>query len=290
MFLANRAQTSTGQPSYWPIQQNSNATESIVDYTRNDLLLGSPDAFFWFLLPFFGVISIGLCIAINYAALTVTHIFTFVYSKVRSLTPRSGDERRTPAVFAVTSTRQRVITTAILLFLVSTVIPYQFAFLVLCIVQVATCIRALRVAWETHAEANYNFYNYAHSILILMLWILPINLPVLVVWIRNLAVHWLTPFSSHHNILSIMPYIFLVETLSTGRMIPKVQARIRTVTQLCLFALAACAALYGVSYAYYLHHVVNIFCAWLVVVHLSTLLEDPKEPAHSPSGKILKRP
>lgn len=76
-----------------------------------------------------------------------------------------------------------------------------------------------------NSEANYNFYNYAHSILILMLWILPINLPVLVVWIRNIAVHWLTPFSSHHNILSIMPYILLVETLSTGRMIPRVQTR-----------------------------------------------------------------
>lgn len=93
MFLASRAQISTGQPSHWPIKQTSNATESIIDYTRNDLLLGSPDTFFWFLLPFFGIISIGLCIAINYAALTVTHIFTFVYSKVRSSTPRSGEGR-----------------------------------------------------------------------------------------------------------------------------------------------------------------------------------------------------
>lgn len=57
--------------------------------------------------------------------------------------------RRTPSAFAVTSTRQRVVTTGILLILVSTVIPYQFAFLVLCIVQIATCVRALRVAKET---------------------------------------------------------------------------------------------------------------------------------------------
>ena len=146
--------------------------------------------------------------------------------------------RRTPSSFAVTSIRQRILTTSILLVLVSTVIPYQFAYLVLCTVNIATCVRALRVTWESvrifsrlsycllilekRTDANYNFYNYTHSILILMLWILPINLPVLVVWIRNLAVHWLTPFSSHHNILSIMPFILLVETLSTGRMIPRV--------------------------------------------------------------------
>jgi glycosylphosphatidylinositol deacylase len=69
--------------------------------------------------------------------------------------------------------------------------------------------------------AHYNFYNYVHSIFVLMLWVLPINLPVLVVWIHNLAVHWLTPFSSHHNVLSIMPFILLVETLTAGVMIPR---------------------------------------------------------------------
>lgn len=75
------------------------------------------------------------------------------------------------------------------------------------------------------SPANHNFYNYAHSILILMLCVLPINIPVLVVWVHNLAVHWLTPFSSHHNVLSIMPFILLVETLTSGKMIPRVSSR-----------------------------------------------------------------
>ena len=195
----------------------------------------------------------------------------------------------------------------------------------------ATSVRALRVAWETvrvfplfpygllildkRTDANYSFYNYTHSILILMLWILPINLPVLVVWIRNLAVHWLTPFSSHHNILSIMPFILLVETLSTGRMIPRVNTRyvthhhsqqivehkwltmqrLRYVTNILLFVLSLYAALYGASYAYYLHHVVNIFSAWLVIIHWSTgsfefnrffLLLDPGTVPEPVEGKL----
>lgn len=149
------------------------------------------------------------------------------------------------ATFAVTSPVRRVVTTSILLLLVATVIPYQFAFMVLCLVQLATCTRALRLAQETvslffplrnspttailtdiqRAGSNYNFYNYTHSLLVLMLWILPINLPVLVVWIHNLAVHWLTPFSSHHNILSIMPYVLVIETMSAGHMIPRVTGR-----------------------------------------------------------------
>lgn len=102
----------------------------------------------------------------------------------------------------------------------------------------------------------------------LMLWILPINLPVLVVWIRNLTVHWLTPFSSHHNVLSIVPFILLVETLSTGRMIPRVQSRFSVLTNVILFSIGAYAAIYGVTYAYVLHHLANILCAWLVFVHL----------------------
>jgi glycosylphosphatidylinositol deacylase len=103
-----------------------------------------------------------------------------------------------------------------------------------------------------------------------MIWILPINIPVLLVWAHNLAVHWLTPFSSHHNVLSIMPYLILVETLTCGKMILRVTSRARHVTNAIFFVLAAYAAVYGVTYAYMLHHLVNLVCAWLVAVHFSS--------------------
>jgi hypothetical protein len=118
-----------------------------------------------------------------------------------------------------------MINTAILLVLVSTLIPYQFAYMVACIVQLATCVRAQWHAKETRSTAHYNFTNYAHSIFILMLWILPINILVLLVWAHNLVVHWFMPFSSHHNVLSIMPFILLVETMTSGAMIPRVTTR-----------------------------------------------------------------
>ena len=174
-----------------------------------------------------------------------------------------------------------------LLFLVSTFIPYQFAYLDAVLVQLSTCTRALRLVRETvsslhvslskkarilkvgqRSGAHYNFYNYSHSVLILMLWVLPINIPVLLVWAHNLAVHWLTPFSSHHNVLSIMPYLILVETLTCGKMIPRVTSRARHITSILFFILAVYAAVYGVTYAYALHHIVNLVCAWLVAVHL----------------------
>ena len=56
-----------------------NATESVVDFTKNDLLLGSQDLIFWFLVPLFGLISAGLCVLINYTALGVTWILSIPY-------------------------------------------------------------------------------------------------------------------------------------------------------------------------------------------------------------------
>ena len=46
--------------------------------------------------------------------------------------------------------------------------------------------------------------------------------------------------------------------------------RIRFLTNILLFVLSLYAAVYGVTYAYLLHHIVNIICAWLLVIHLST--------------------
>ncbi|KAF2450192.1 GPI inositol-deacylase-like protein [Karstenula rhodostoma CBS 690.94] len=238
--------------------------------TNHELLLGTQDSFFWFLVPLFGLMCVAICVIVNYVALGLVSLLALLYSLLPSAS--KVDDQRTPTTFAVSSTRQRVITTSILLSLVSTVIPYHFAYVVLCLVQLATCVRSVSLARDTRLDTNFNFSNYTHSIFILMLWILPINLPVLVVWIRNLTIHWLTPFSSHHNILSIMPFILLVETLSTGRMIPRVRSRLSLLTNAILFSIAAYAAVYGVTYAYVLHHLANMLCAWLVAIHFDTSL------------------
>jgi len=173
------------------------------------------------------------------------------------------------SAFVASTPRRRVINTAVLLFLVATIIPYPFAYVVACIVQLTTCTRALRHANESRSGPAHNFFNYSYSILILMLWVLPINLPVLVVWIHNMAVYWLTPFSSHHNVLSIAPFILLVETLSSGMMVPSVRS-FRWATNLLFFALAVYAALYGMTYAYRLHYIANIIALWLVLLHFSS--------------------
>jgi GPI inositol-deacylase len=93
VYLAKMSQSGIPKRSPWPDQSQVNGTESVVDFTRNELLTGSSDPFFWFLLPIFGVVSVGLCVAINYTALTITHVLTWVYSTIRSSPPRNEDGR-----------------------------------------------------------------------------------------------------------------------------------------------------------------------------------------------------
>lgn len=45
--------------------------------------------------------------------------------------------------------------------------------------------------------------------------------------------------------------------------------RLRLVTNILLFTLAIYAAVYGVTYAYVLHQLVNGLCAWLALLHFS---------------------
>jgi hypothetical protein len=105
----------------------------------------------------------------------------------------------------------------------------------------------------------------------------------------------LTPFSSHHNILAIMPIILLVETQSTGRMIPRLRSRFSLLTSFLLVSIAGYAAVYGVSYAYVLHYLANILCAWLVSIHFDTSILSVKNittmlQAVETDGQIKKNP
>jgi pimeloyl-ACP methyl ester carboxylesterase len=291
--LAGAGQKTMQQSKPW-FDGSGNSTDAFSS-AHHELLLGSEDSFFWFLVPLFGLLSVGMCVAINYVALGLTSIFALLYTAIRS-SRWISDGRISPAAsFAIFSTRQRIIIVGVLLSLVSTVTPYHFVYALLCLWQLVTCVRGYKLARDSCLDTNYNFYNYAHSIFILMIWILPINLPILIVWARNLSVHWLTPFSSHHNILSITPFILLVETLNNGRMIPRVQSRVRLFTSILLFFIAAYAAIYGVTYAYVLHHLANLLCAWLVAIHLDDSTFSVRKLGSvlqtvDPDGNVKKRP
>lgn len=158
--------------------RGGNATETVIDFTKNDLLLGNSDVFFWFLMPLFGLISVGICVLLNYVVLAVISMLAWIYAlAVRSIRRsikltrvhhpicRLTNVLRPVTAFSVTPIRRRLITTGVLILLVWTVLPYQFLYIVLCFAQLATCVRALILARDnvslciTHRVAHAN----AHS-------------------------------------------------------------------------------------------------------------------------------
>lgn len=93
-FLAvSLAKANQGSWARGFLSRSNAATEADIDFNMNDLMLGSTDPFFWFLIPLFGLISIGVCIALNYAVLAVTQVFALVYSQIRAVSLRNDEGR-----------------------------------------------------------------------------------------------------------------------------------------------------------------------------------------------------
>lgn len=115
---------------------------------------------------------------------------------------------------------------SVLVLLVLFFAPYQFAFIVTFLVHFFTTVKSLIHAQDTTASSTpaagkhrWDRYHYHFSLLLVMLCLLPINALILVVWVRNLAVGWLAPFSSDHNVLSVMGFLLNVEALHSGKML-----------------------------------------------------------------------
>lgn len=66
----------------------------------------------------------------------------------------------------------------------------------------------------------------------------------------------------------------------------------RILTNLLLFALAVYAAVYGVTYAYTLHQLVNGLCAWLAIIHFANSSPARNRQWWGPwsQGHVKKRP
>lgn len=240
-------------------------------FHRNELLLGTEDFLFCLLIPLIGMVCVGVCTILHCVMVCFTRALGLLFGSISRGSLSKARAIRQPRPFPISllffTSPRRMFFSAVVLFLVSTVIPYQFAYVVACLVQMFTVICAFRTNTKLASVDSQNFYHYAHSILLLMMWVLPINLPILAVWARNLAVHWLTPFPSHHNVFCIIPFMLLVENLTAGSMVPRMRSWHRHVTNLLLVGTAFCVALYGVSHAYALHYLVNAVAAWLVYLH-----------------------
>ncbi|ODQ67667.1 PGAP1-domain-containing protein [Nadsonia fulvescens var. elongata DSM 6958] len=265
---------------------------------RKEFFLGIDEPALWFMGPLFVVVAVGIVIFLDYGVTIIINLVARLMMTLSKLTDnfdgegfscddgtriRQGDREQYFNPSKLTTVR-RLTTVGVLLISVITFIPYQFAFVVACTVQVIAVIkeqfRLLKpeygkmeaglsvLACGKSSTKSRNFYNYSFSILMIMLCIVPINVPVLMVWVHDLTVRWKTPFTSHHNLLSVLPIMFLVERTTRRRMIPQMWKLSQVQFTVCmLLYMSSYAFIFGMMHAYWLHHLVNFFSAWLLFIY-----------------------
>ncbi|EPB84720.1 hypothetical protein HMPREF1544_08519 [Mucor circinelloides 1006PhL] len=233
-----------------------------------DIMTGNTDGFFWW-IPLAGLaLSVGvvsLLWLIVDGAIRISAYASVFFTKQCGLTswPSRNHESRQQQF------QRRAVTTLILFLLVATFIPYQFVFVVAFLVQIVTCVRALV---RSKASVNYqrpNRYNFMLSILLLFFTLLPFNLPILLVWIRNISVHWFVPFSSDHSVMAIAPFMIYVEILTSNRkMLPRQKNRFwSVVTYVIMYYIVIYAFLYGIKYTHWIYFLTNHLVVWFLLLH-----------------------
>lgn len=139
------------------------------------------------------------------------------------------------------------------------------AFIITLVIQIITCIRVTLLQASNNAQKT-NLLNFNMTLLMLLLFVSAINIPIIIVFLHNVAIKWETSFKSHHNVLAVAPIIFLVGNNSLLKM-PKsasINSLDGTITIILFVYLTFFSFIYGIRNLYWIHHLVNIICAWLL--------------------------
>ncbi|GMG55497.1 unnamed protein product [Ambrosiozyma monospora] len=239
----------------------------------NMYFMGLEEGALWFYGPLVMMASLSLVSAFYFIVNQLVNIVSFLLIRlepVKTGRPNIHGKRRTIAL-------------ALLVGSIPFYLPYQFAYTVCCIVQAVVVIRSFAlsshnlrdsIAKPSHYQhstgyqvALDNYKNFNLSLLLLLLWILPVNVPVLIVWLHNFCLKWATPFSSHHNLLAILPILIVVQGNVNGLMISKPGSKLTIFcTKFMLIYFALYSLIYGTRHMFWLHHLLDLTCAWFTIL------------------------
>ena len=163
---------------------------------RNDLLLGLREPFLWFLAPLFVLVCVGVIIVVSKVSYVAMLAISALWNRIPSF-PWLGAtqwlDRTVPWLAVIlrwigswwateprylqllsstdysvmyngnvsatsSRTKRRIIVTLALLFVVATVVPFQFAYVVACVVQFSSCVKALNRTREVTREVTTPSY------------------------------------------------------------------------------------------------------------------------------------
>lgn len=135
-------------------------------------------------------------------------------------------------------------------------IPYQIVFIAMTVFLITK-------------TTDTNSWQYTFSML--LLWTSVIDGPIVAVWVHNINVEWSLAFSTYRNIVAAAPIVVLVYFLSQhpSPIPPPCQNTLfRRFTYASLLFMAWYSLVYGAMHTFMMHHLVNYFAGWLLVLYL----------------------
>lgn len=249
------------------------------NFSLNSFFLGLEEIPLFFAGPLFYIMAIGINFLLYHIVVVIASFGITIGHWIQSMVRHNCANVN----FKVLPTNSRgtmkrkVAMTVVVLILVLFYLPYQFTYMISFLIQAINCIKIL---WN---KAPVSLWNFNISMLIIMLWVLPINVPVLIVFVHNMALRWTTPFSSHHNFLAVAPILVLVELLSfytdtspfgkysPAEPRPQQGLSIYKITVVLLGYTIAYSLIYGVRHTYWLHYLFNSWCSWLLLLFSNQL-------------------
>ncbi|CCC69375.1 hypothetical protein NCAS_0C03850 [Naumovozyma castellii] len=232
----------------------------------NFYFLGIRSCFSAVLGPLFGLMSVSL-VSLLYLGLQLVELLVKKVSRkqVSRLVTSSQDEITDPSkINRKLFQKKHLIIALFLNVAVIFYIPYQLAFVIAVLMQIGTCVRIAFVKNIDNSRYYSNLRNYNLSILVLLLMVMTINIPIIIVFLHNVSIKWETSFRSHHNFLAIAPIIILVASNANFNMPTRIPNN--SVDSLITIGLLSYmgffSLVYGLRNLYWVHHLLNILCAW----------------------------
>ncbi|SCU81395.1 LANO_0B02938g1_1 [Lachancea nothofagi CBS 11611] len=225
--------------------------------------LGVSELFMWWLGPFFLLMTIASVYVVYRLIALLEAVAGWTATKSRSVREMSRNDQFGSRIIDGHFQNARQLAGALIIIIaVIFYIPYQFAFIVLTVLQALFCVK---LAVSCTRKEVQNLQNFNNTILMLMIFLVPINAPIVMVFMRNFAIRWETPFRSHHNFLAVLPIILLIESNARYRMPLKTSSRdlISVAILVWLLHMSLYSFIFGTRNLYWLHHLFNSLCAML---------------------------
>lgn len=221
-------------------------------------LLGINEPFMLWLPSLFFLMSISLL----YLLMRLINIVEFLFVKLwnfslKQSTVSTFEMSTPPKHYFLMFTKKQLIG---ILFLATSIfyyIPYQMAFMVVALLQVWAVLK-ISILYHNQESKYLNLHNFTTSYFILTLFMVPINAPIVLVFLRNAAIRWETSFNSHHNFLAIAPSLLLTLRLLESKN-PKISSKYHWTLVLSFVGyLSFYSLLYGIRNLYWVYHLYNI--------------------------------